>query len=374
VSNDFPANEQPATSSRFRQLSTVARVMVIMGAVIVLGLLIWFISWWTTGRFLQSTNDAYLQADQVIAAPKIQGYVSEVFVLDNQEVKAGQPLVHIDPRQYEAVLKQAQATIDAREADVKRALAALSEQHAMTQQADAQLSNARSDAAFAGLEVERYGPLAESGADTQEHLAKLRNDHQQALGAMRASSAASLASQKSVASGEAQLAQARAQLEAAKESAREAQLDFDDTLVKSSIDGRIGDRTVRVGQFVQPGTRMMSVVPTHDIYLRANFKETQIKLMRVGQPAEIHVDALPDLDVRGTVESFSPGTGAQFALLPPENATGNFTKIVQRVPVRIRVQASDAVRKLLLPGLSVNVQVDTRGARAEMKRLQSEQS
>jgi len=348
--------------------------MVVMGAVIVVGLVVWFISWWTTGRFLQSTNDAYLQADQVIAAPKIQGYVAEVYVVDNQEVKAGQPLVRIDTRQYEAVLKQARATIDARDADVQRALAALSEEHAMTQQSDARLSNARTDASFAGLEVERYEPLAQSGADTEEHLAKLRNDHQQALGAMRASVAASLASQKSVASGEAQLAQARAQLEVAKENAREAQLDFDDTVVKSSIDGRVGDRTVRVGQYVQPGTRMMSIVPTHDIYLRANFKETQIKLMRVGQPAELHVDALPDLDVHGTVESFSPGTGAQFALLPPENATGNFTKIVQRVPVRIRVQASDSVSKLLLPGLSVTVQVDTRGARDEMKRLQHEQS
>jgi len=310
----------------------------------------------------------------VIAAPKIQGYVAEVYVVDNQEVKAGQPLVRIDTRQYEAVLKQAHATIDAREADVQRALASLSEQHAMTQQSDAQLSNARTDASFAGLEVERYEPLAQSGADTEEHLAKLRNDHQQALGAMRASLAASLASQKSVASGEAQLSQARAQLEVAKENAREAQLDFDDTVVKSSIDGRVGDRTVRVGQYVQPGTRMMSIVPTHDIYLRANFKETQIKLMRVGQPAELHVDALPDLDVAGTVESFSPGTGAQFALLPPENATGNFTKIVQRVPVRIRVKASDSVSKLLLPGLSVTVQVDTRGARDEMKRLKREQS
>jgi membrane fusion protein, multidrug efflux system len=124
---------------------------------------------------------------------------------------------------------------------------------------------------------------------------------------------------------------------------------------------------VRVGQYVQPGTRLMTLVPTQDLYIRANFKETQIRLMRVGQPASIYVDALSGTDLRGTVESFSPGTGAQFALLPPDNATGNFTKIVQRVSVRIRVLASDEIRKLLLPGLSVTVEVDTRSARDEKK-------
>lgn len=340
-----------------------------MGTLILIGGIVWFFGWWTTGRYLQSTNDAYLQADQVIVAPKVQGYVAENYVIDNQEVKAGQPLVRIDSRQYEAALKRAQATIDARKADVERALAALSEQRAVSRQADAQLWSSRSEAAFAGLEVERYEPLARSGADTEEHLARLRNDHEQAVGSLRASSAASVASQKSVVSAEAQLSQARAQLEAAQESAREAQLDFDDTLIRSSIAGRIGDRTVRVGQYVQPGTRLMTLVPTQDLYVRANFKETQIKLMRVGQQATISVDALSGMGLRGTVESFSPGTGAQFALLPPENATGNFTKIVQRVPVRIHVEVRDAIRRLLLPGLSVTVEVDTRNARDEMKTL-----
>src|SRR6201999_3019110 len=125
-------------------------------------------------------------------------------------------------------------------------------------------------------------------------------------------------------------------------SARQSQLDMQDTTIRSTLAGRVGDRTVRVGQYAQPGTRLMTIVPVQDVYLVANFKETQIGLMRAGQPATIHVDALSGTDLHGTVDSFSPGTGSQFALLPPQNATGNFTKIVQRVPVKIRITAGPA--------------------------------
>ena len=368
MNDNRPVGEQmELQQAKVRKLSTAAKVFILIGALLVLGGVFLFVEWWALGRYFQSTNDAYLQADQVIVAPKVQGYIAEVYVIDNQEVKPGQDLVRIDARQYEAALRQAQATIHARAADIERAQAALAEQRAMSEQAAARLSNARSAEAFAGLEVERYKPLAESGADTQEHLAKLNNDQVQAIGTTRSSFAASLASRKSIASLEAQLTQARAQLEVAQESAREAQLDFDDTSIKSGIRGRVGDRTVRVGQYVQPGTRLMTLVPTQDLYIKANFKETQIKLMRIGQPASIYVDALSGVALKGTVESFSPGTGAQFALLPPDNATGNFTKIVQRVPVRIHIEASEALRKLLLPGLSVSVEVDTRSARKEMQ-------
>ena len=166
---------------------------------------------------------------------------------------------------------------------------------------------------------------------------------------------------------QAQVAQTQAQLKSAEAALRQSHLDVDDTIVRAGLDGRVGDSTVRVGQFAQPGTRLMTIVPIQAIYLVANFKETQIGRMRAGQPVTLHVDALPDLVVHGTVESFSPGTGAQFALLPSENATGNFTKIVQRVPVRIRVEADARLRERLLPGLSVTTEVDTRasaGARA----------
>jgi membrane fusion protein (multidrug efflux system) len=157
-----------------------------------------------------------------------------------------------------------------------------------------------------------------------------------------------------------QILQSRAQLEGAKAASNTAQLNLDDTIVRASIDGRIGDKTAQVGQFVQPGTRLMSVVPVQDVYLVANFKETQVRRMKVGQKAVVKVDAIGDQDIPGTVESFAPGTGAQFALLPPENATGNFIKIVQRVPVRIKLHPSKELAPRLLPGLSVSVDIDTR--------------
>jgi membrane fusion protein (multidrug efflux system) len=175
-----------------------------------------------------------------------------------------------------------------------------------------------------------------------------------------------------IASTTAQIAQARAQLEAAQASAKQAQLDMQDTIVRSALPGKIGDRSVRVGQYVQPGTRMMSVVPVQSTYLVANFKETQVGHMRIGQPVTLHVDALSGTDLHGVVDSFAPGTGAQFALLPPENATGNFTKIVQRVPVRIRINTGPETRSVLLPGLSVTADVDTRSSREGDKRIEVE--
>jgi membrane fusion protein (multidrug efflux system) len=145
-----------------------------------------------------------------------------------------------------------------------------------------------------------------------------------------------------------------------------------DTVVRSALAGKVGDRSVRVGQYVQPGTRMLSVVPVQSTYLTANFKETQVGHMRVGQPVILHVDALPGTDLHGVVDSFAPGTGAQFALLPPENATGNFTKIVQRIPVRIRIETGPETRSVLLPGLSVTADVDTRSSREGDKRIEAE--
>jgi membrane fusion protein (multidrug efflux system) len=208
--------------------------------------------------------------------------------------------------------------------------------------------------------VDRYVPLDVTGAATSEKLAALRNDRDQAEANLAAALAAVKSAQSHLAANTAQLEQARAQIKAGQASVRQSSLDVSDTIIRSAIDGRVGDDTVRVGQFAQPGTRMMTIVPVQQIYLVANFKETQIGRMRIGQPVEIQVDAMPDLDLHGVIDSFSPGTGSQFALLPPENATGNFTKIVQRVPVRIRLQATPATRDRLLPGLSVTVDVDTK--------------
>jgi len=346
-------------------LLTGGAILLIIGAV-------WGLRWWTVGRFIESTDDAYLQADSVTIAPKVSGYVAEVYVADNQSVKAGEPLVRLDRRQYQAVLEQANATIAARRADIERGAAELLQQQASIAQARAQLQGARSAESHAIEEVKRYEPLVATGAETKEKLADLQNERAQAAATVAADVAAVQAAERQPAATQAQVDQARAQLEAAEASFRQAQLDTQDTVIRSTLDGRVGDRTVRVGQYAQPGTRLMTIVPVQDVYLEANFKETQIGLMRAGQPATIHVDALPGIDLHGTVISFSPGTGSQFAMLPPQNATGNFTKIVQRMPVRIHIDAGLETRQVLVPGLSVTVHVDTRGGRDSAKRLQRE--
>ncbi len=340
--------------SRRRHILIAVAVVAAIGGAVSLG------RWWTVGRFIESTNDAYLQADNMTAAPKVAGYVTDVYVRDNQVVKAGDPLVRLDIRQYQVALAQSTATVDARRADIARAEADISQQRANLEQAEAQAKVSQINARHASDEYARYAPLAATGAETHERVADLKSTRDQAVATLAANTASIAAARTQIASFTAQLQQARAQLEAAQASAAQARLDLDNTIVRSTLDGRVGDRTVRVGQYVQPGTRLLTVVPVDAIYLVANFKETQIGRMRIGQPVELHVDALPDDTLSGTVDSFAPGTGAQFALLPPENATGNFTKIVQRVPVRIRLAANARAPRMLLPGLSVTVDVDTR--------------
>ena len=316
--------------------------------------------WWSVGRFIESTDDAYLKADGVTVAPKVGGYVTDVYVVANQQVKRGDPLVRLDQRQYQAALDQSQAAIDARQADIQRVEADTLQQQAQLAQARAQADVSRINLAHARDAYERYVPLAVTGATTDEHLGDLRTARDQAAANLAASLAAVSAVQGQLKASQAQAAQSRAQVKAAEATLRQNHLDVGDTVVRAAIDGRVGDSTVQVGQLVQPGTRLMTVVPTQDVYLVANFKETQIARMRIGQPATLHVDALPGVALHGVVDSFSPGTGAQFALLPAENATGNFTKIVQRVPVRIALDGKDGDLELLRPGLSVKASINTK--------------
>ncbi|WDZ97579.1 HlyD family secretion protein [Herbaspirillum sp. WKF16] len=345
------------------------RARFILRALMVIALVIvaaWILYYQFRGKYLESTNDAFVYADSVTVSPKVSGYVEQVFVADNQDVKAGQPLVRIDPRDYSAQAAQSKAQIDAAGASEEAARAQLAEQKAAIDQARAQLASAEEDARFAAAEVERYTPLAASGAETRERLTTLRNQSAQARSTVAARRAALDAAQLRVHSIQAQVRQAQAQGETAKAQYDAAAVNLGSTEVRASVDGRIGDKQVRVGQFVSAGTRMMTVVPSN-FYVTANYKETQIGMMRIGQPAVIKVDALPGLEFQGHVESISPGTGAQFSLLPPQNATGNFTKIVQRVPVRIAVDASPQDRKVFVAGLSVTVEVNTIAARDEAR-------
>jgi len=329
------------------------------GGVVLVVALVFGVQWWTHGRFVQSTNDAYLRADQVTISPKVSGYVEAVYVADNQAVVPGQPLVKIDAATYDAALATQQATVAARQADIEAAQRQVEQQRAAVDQASAQLKGAQDTAAYASSEAERYRKLSGQGVETQQRYAQAVNQHDQASATAKADTAARAQAERQVATLAAQVSQATAQMKAAQAQVRSAQINVNDTLLRASTAGRIGDRTVRVGQYVQPGGRLMSVVPTQDVYLIANFKETQIGRMRVGQAATVKIDAFGGRKIDAVLDSFAPGTGAQFALLPPENATGNFTKIVQRVPVRFRLRPPAELRDRILPGLSATVSVDT---------------
>ena len=363
------------------------RIGLIVAAVLATILLVyWFVHYRSYGRFQQSTNDAYLDADQINVSPRVAGYVEQVLVDDNQVVRKGQPLVTIDRRTTEATAAQSRAQIAQAEAGVAQARATRTQQFDAIRQAQAQadqsrdqLRQAEATNRFNASQVARYAPLSAAGVETNEKLAQNRSNLEQSRAQVASARAQLAASRAQIASArhqiainDAQIRSNQAQVAAARAQLAASQVDVEGGVVRSRIAGRIGNRTVRVGQYVQVGARMMTVVPVDRLFITANFKETQIGLMRVGQPATIEVDALSGEEIHGVVESFAPGTGSRFAQVPVDNATGNFTKIVQRVPVRIRVDAGQEARRVMVPGLSVSVSIDTRGARTDMKAQKEE--
>ena len=354
-----PAATAPAAKPKKPPNPVVRIVMLLVGLGLLVTVATFLFGWWTHGRFVQITNDANLRADQVTVSPKVTGYVEAVYVTDNQTVQAGQPLVKIDAASYDATLASQEATVAGRQADIEAAHRQVAQQQAAVDQANAKLKGAQDAAAYAAREAERFRLLSSQGVETQQRYAQAVNEREQADATVVTDRAAIAQAERQVATLQAQISQGEAQLKGAQAQAKSAQINLGDTLLRASVAGRIGDKSVRVGQLVQPGGRLMSVVPVQDVYLVANFKETQIGRMKVGQAATVKVDAFGDRRVDAVVESFAPGTGAQFALLPPENATGNFTKIVQRVPVRFRLRPPADLRDRILPGLSATVSVDT---------------
>ena len=370
MAQDSDTDDKPA-----RRLSGRSRlILLFVAAAVILGGIAWFVYHETRGKYYEETNDAQIRADMVTVAPRVAGYVSEVLVADNQDVTAGQPLLRIDARDYEARQAQADAQIAIARAAVENVQASIQEQRATIDQISAQLAEARAKAAYDAAEVARYAPLVDAGAEKREHLAQLRSAAAQSAARVRAQEAALAMQQRRIGTLESQIRQSEAQGQSARAQRASANVDVGAALIRAASSGRIGDKTVTPGQFVQPGTRLMSIVPLDKLYVVANFKETQLGLIRPGQPATISVDALGGTELHGRVQSIMPGTGAQFSLLPPGNATGNFTKIVQRVPVRIEILASPEARKLLVPGLSVTVTVDTISAKNAPARIEAEQA
>jgi membrane fusion protein (multidrug efflux system) len=356
------ATESPQERARRRRrrllIAAVASVLLLVGA---LGLG-WY--WYTTWRWLESTDDAYTQADNTAIVPRVSGYISELLVTDNQRVKAGDVLVRIDPRDYQAAVDQAQADVAAAEANIRSLDAQISQQQAMIEQARADVAAAEADLAFAQQEYDRYSTLAKTGAGTVQRAQQAATDLRNKTAALAHNQAALAAAEKQIDVLRTQRSQAHATLLHDRAVLEQARLNLGYTVIKAPIDGAVGDRAARVGLYVQPGTQLMTIVPIGTrVYVVANFKETQITRMFRGEAADITVDAFPGTHLHGTLDSVAPGSGQVFALLPPENATGNFTKIVQRVPVKILLEpTTDPVLDRIRAGLSVEATVDTRTA------------
>ena len=317
--------------------------------------------YWTTGRFEETTDDAFLQADKVTVAPKVGGFVAESFVTDNQPVRAGDVLARIDDRDYQVVLLQDEADLDKAKASVEGVASALIQQNARIVEAKADVANTGAALAFADQEQKRYGDLLARGAGTTQRSQQASSDLLMKQAASDKAGAAYEAAKTQVDGLRSLEAAERASLRRAEINLEQARLNISYTTIKAPIDGIVGDRAMRKGQLVQPGSNLMTIVPMGQaIYLIANFKETQTGQMVEGQAARFTIDAFGDHVFHGHIDSFAPGTGSQFALLPPENATGNFTKIVQRVPVKISLDPGDPLIARLRPGLSAEAVIDTR--------------
>lgn len=320
--------------------------------------------WYADGRYDEQTDDAYIKADSVSISSKIGGYVDDVLITDNQSVRKGEPLLRLDSRQYRAAIDKSVANIASLEAGEVQVEAQMAQLDAQLIQAGAQQRVARIAAEHADSELARYQPLVKLGASTRQQLADLENTRQQAYAQLQSLDAGVKVAQAKLVESRAQRQAYVAQLQGARADLQRNNLDLEDTVLRSTQDGQVGDLGVRAGQFIQPGGRLMSIVPTRHVYVIANFKETQVGRMRKNQPVSLHIDAFPGQTFKGYIDSFAPGTGAEFALLAPENATGNFTKVVQRVPVRIRLD-NQALPETIIPGLSVSVDVDTHEKQAD---------
>jgi len=316
--------------------------------------------WWTTGRFLVATDDAYVGSKNATLSAKITGYVSEILVDDNAHVHEGDVIARIDEGDYQLAVDTARDNIATQQATVDRIGKQVVAQQAAVDQAQAQLVSAQAGSTRAELELKRQQELAARDYASRQTLEQAQANRDQAVAAVQGGQAALEAAQANVDVLKAQQVEALQTLKQFQTALAKAERDLSFTAIRAPFDGAIGNRAMQVGDLVQPGQRLASLVPLDAVYVDANFKETQLADLLPGQPVAIAVDAYSSRKLEGKVVSVAPASGSVFSLLPPDNATGNFTKIVQRVPVRIEVPAAAAEQGLLRPGMSVVVSVDTK--------------
>jgi membrane fusion protein (multidrug efflux system) len=337
---------------------TFRKLLLAGAAVAVLSGATWYgYDYWTVGRYLVSTDDAYVKADNTTIAPRVSGYLTDVLVGDNERVTAGQVLARIDDRDFKVALDQARADVAAAKAALASKQAQLDVQQAVIAAAKATIEVDTATQTFAQQENKRYTDLAATGFGSVQNAQAAQSKNASAEATIQRDTANLASALKQVELLKAEIAQATAAIARAAAIEQQAELNLGYTTISAPIDGVVGNRTLRTGQFVQAGTQLMSLVPSSGAYVVANFKETQLTHVGKGQAVDIDVDMFPGQVVHGHVDSLAPASGQEFALLPPDNATGNFTKVVQRIPVKI---ALDDTAIELRPGMSVIPTIATR--------------
>lgn len=332
------------------------RLPLIVAGIVGLGLVIGGVVWWQGKQRWEATDNAFVQADTTSLSPQVEGYVVEVLVADNQRVEAGQILIRLDDADAKVKLAQAEANLAALQAGVANVDARAEQEQAMIASRAASVAQAQAQADLARQQVNRYSQLAEQGWVSQQRIETERASARTAQASVAEAQAALAAEQRTAGVLGSTREQSVASVDQARALVDQARIALERTVIRAPVAGVVGARGVRVGQYVRPGGVILSIVPLGDTYVVANFKETQLDRMRLGQQVEIKADAFKGEPLVGHIDSFAPATGSEFALIPIENATGNFTKITQRVPVRIRVDRREGA--VLRPGLSVEVKVD----------------
>lgn len=319
-----------------------------------------FAQWWFVGRFYEETDNAYVQGDITPVSSRLSAQVIEVLVDDNQAVVPGDLLVRLDARDFEIALAEANANLATRRAEQQQAQSRLIQQDSLIAAASANVDASQAEQRRVELDIKRITPLRQSGYASEEQLSNYRAQLE-VTRAQVSKAQADLQTQRLAKDTlAADIARLGAQIQAAEAAVSQAQLDLERTEIRAPIAGRVGQRNVRIGQNVSPGSNLLAVVPDAELWIKANFKETQISRMHEGLKAELVFDTFPDQPVSGTLQSLFPASGAQFSLLPPDNATGNFTKVVQRIPVKLVVDENSPLAGLIRPGMSVHVKVDLR--------------
>ncbi|WP_321898718.1 HlyD family secretion protein [Paraburkholderia heleia] len=338
------------TPSRFKWIRTAAIIVVI-------GVAAWAGMKLLSRSNSESTNDAYVTADFTLVAPRVAGQITEVLANDNEDVKAGELLVRIDDRDFRAALMSAEAEVLGAKAAVANFDAEIARQPSLVDQARATLRADEASIGFARANAARYQNLSTAGAGTAQEQQQSSSTLAEQLAQQAHDQAALSATEQNLDVLRTQRDKAAGALEHAEAALEQAKLNLSYTEIRAPVDGKVGRRSARVGAFVTPGAPVLAIVPLADAYVIANFQESQITNMRPGESARVTVDSLPGVVIRGRIDSLAPATGVSFAPIAPDNATGNFTKVVQRVPVKITIDRGQPAASALSVGLSVEAEV-----------------